>query len=545
LLRQAKTSVFPFGSMNFQMRCKRLFFLLKQNIEYSLYFIIHQFLVSCSIFKTSLFPFNKNGNNRFIFPELVLVTMKAFHFFKSLGYLLFLNGLVKPVWIFGVDRQVQNEVGPHTYGEYFALFSLSLVLSFFADAGLTQMVNRQVAAGHRFQGAQLLRVKLGLLAGYTLLVTLVGFAGGITTWSLLLPVIAIQALTSFYVFLRHLVTAHQLFTTDAWLSVIDKLLMLLIFLPLLYTSLLRIPVSIYTFLYVQLGCTVTAIATALLIIYRKKLLKWEQHTPTLPIAFKAVWPFALIILLMSAHNRLDAFLLHRLHPDGAYQAGLYAAAYRLLDAGNMIGYLTASFLVPFIAKHRAQQQVVQVTVLSSRFVLLLAGGVVSAFVVVFANAVLQLLYPGLPLQTVPVLQACIAVLPAYLLLHVYSSVLTAAAQLKPLIFLLAAAFVLNLLLNLWLIPVYGAWGCCVAALVSQYAAALGCYVLASKKLQLSFGFSSLFLLVLIMAAATTLFWAWRQNVLNPFWLLLMGVAGAALLLLAYIPALKKQFFLFR
>ncbi len=470
--------------------------------------------------------------------------MKAFHFFKSLGYLLFLNVLIKPVWIFGVDRQMQNVVGPEVYGEYFALLGLTYVLSFFADAGLTQMVNRQVAAGERFAGAQLLRVKLALLVAYTLLVVVVAYASGITDWSLLLPIIFIQALTSFYVFLRHLVTAHQLFTTDAWLSVIDKLLMLIIFLPLLYTSFVAVSVSIYTFLYGQLACTATAITVALFIIYNKGLLK-NKSAQTLPVAFKAVLPFALIILLMSAHNRLDAFLLHRLHPDGAYQAGLYAAAYRLLDAGNMIGFLTASFLVPFIAKNLGHKKLLQAVVLLSRLVLLLAAGVAAAAVVVFAAETKELLYPALPLQAAPVLQACISVLPAYLLLHVYGSALTAAAHLKPLIFLLAAAFALNLLLNIWLIPVYGALGCCVAALVSQYAAALSSFVLASQRLQLSFGAGSFAVALLVIVAATGLFWAGRQNVLNPFWLLLIGAAGTVLLLLAYIPFLKKQFVSFR
>ena len=467
--------------------------------------------------------------------------MKALSFFKSLGYLLFLNGLIKPLWIFGVDRQVQNVVGPETYGAYFALFSLSLVLQFFADAGLTQMVNRQIAAGQHFSAGPLLRLKLLLLVAYVFLVALVAYASGITNWQLLAPVIFIQALTSFYVFLRHLVTAHQLFTTDAWLSVIDKLLMLLIFLPLLYTSIIDVTVTIYTFLYVQLACTTAAIITALIIIYHKGLLQKPPAVKTFTIAFKSVLPFALIILLMSAHNRLDGFLLHQLHNNGAYQAGLYAAAYRLLDAGNMIGYLTASFLVPFIAKGLHNKPLVETTVLSSRFVLLLTGGIAAVFVMVFARDIQLFLYPALPLDAAPVLQVCMAALPAYLLLHIYGSVLTAAAQLKPFIFLLAFSFAINLLLNLWLIPRYGAWGSGVAALVSQYTAALGSYVLATKKQQLSFGVGSFIITLLAIAAAAVLFYTGHQNLWNPFWLLLIAGAGAALLLLAYIPFSKKHF----
>lgn len=126
--------------------------------------------------------------------------MKALHFFKSLGYLLLLNLLIKPVWIFGVDRQVQNVVGHETYGQYFALLSLALVFSFFADAGLTQMVNRQVATGERFGAAQLLRIKLGLVFGYFLLVFFFAVLTGIDSWYLLALVTITQALTSFLVF---------------------------------------------------------------------------------------------------------------------------------------------------------------------------------------------------------------------------------------------------------------------------------------------------------------------------------------------------------
>lgn len=467
--------------------------------------------------------------------------MKALYFFKSLGYLLLLNLLIKPVWIFGVDRQVQNVVGHETYGQYFALLSLALVFSFFADAGLTQMVNRQVAAGEQFGAAQLLRLKGALVIGYFLLVALFAAVTGIDNWYLLGLVVVTQALTSFLVFLRQVVTAHQLFATDAVLSIIDKLLMVSVLLPLLYTSLFAVTITIPTFLYLQLACTAITCATALYIIFKRGLLQSSDNQKRLPIKFRQVLPFALIMLLMTAHNRLDGFLLERLHHDGAFQAGMYAAAYRLLDAGNMIGYLTASFLVPFLARNRTNKLLLEATVLSARWMLLLAGGVAAVWVIVFAKEVQSFLYPALPLQSVRVLQTCMAVLPAYLLLHVYGSVLTALNGLKHFIFLLIAAFVMNLLLNLWLIPVHGAWGSGVAALVSQYAVAVGCYIVASKKEGIRFHVSSLVVVVLIVAAAGALALAGRQNVLNSFWLVTIGTAGAALLLLVYIPFFKKTF----
>ena len=60
--------------------------------------------------------------------------MKSLSFFKGLSWLIVLNLLVKPVWIFFIDRQVQNIVGHELYGKYFALLNLSYVLYFLSDA---------------------------------------------------------------------------------------------------------------------------------------------------------------------------------------------------------------------------------------------------------------------------------------------------------------------------------------------------------------------------------------------------------------------------
>jgi len=47
-------------------------------------------------------------------------------------------------------------------------------------------------------------------------------------------------------------------------------------------------------------------------------------------------PFALLVLLMSFYNRIDPVLIERLLPAplGEEQSGVYAQAFRLLDAGQ-------------------------------------------------------------------------------------------------------------------------------------------------------------------------------------------------------------------
>src|SRR5882724_4129125 len=67
-------------------------------------------------------------------------------FYSSLGLLIILNMVIKPLWIFGIDRQVQNATGTAAYGNYFSLFNLSIVFSFLLDCGLTTFFNRQLAS---------------------------------------------------------------------------------------------------------------------------------------------------------------------------------------------------------------------------------------------------------------------------------------------------------------------------------------------------------------------------------------------------------------
>ena len=58
-------------------------------------------------------------------------------FVTNLALLLLLNLLIKPFWIFGIDRSVQNTVGAGEYGLYLALFNWALIFNIVLDIGIT------------------------------------------------------------------------------------------------------------------------------------------------------------------------------------------------------------------------------------------------------------------------------------------------------------------------------------------------------------------------------------------------------------------------
>src|SRR5437764_4717702 len=152
--------------------------------------------------------------------------MKLTSFFKGLSLLIILNVLVKPVWIFFIDRQVQNRIGNEEYGNYFALLNLSIVLIFIADAGLSTMLNQRLALTAKENLGNLFRIKFFLITLYLLAGLLIGYFIHARV-DILLYILFIQALTSLFVFIRNIITSHQYFAVDAFLSVIDKFLMII------------------------------------------------------------------------------------------------------------------------------------------------------------------------------------------------------------------------------------------------------------------------------------------------------------------------------
>jgi O-antigen/teichoic acid export membrane protein len=413
--------------------------------------------------------------------------MKVKEFLRGLSWLIVLNLVVKPVWIFAIDRKVQNELGHETYGFYFSIFNLSVILGILADAGLSNMFNRQLALKEAPSFSRLVSLKFLLSLVFLSVYFFLCWLTGIAITQVVILVGLFQLLTSFLVFFRSIITGNQQFRTDAGISVLDKMLMIIV-----CGSLLYLPhtgdISLNNFLWIQCGSTAFAVIVAFVFASRSM----QAHEPgvkALSFIIRLTYPFILLILLMSLHNRLDGFLLERLHYNGAYEAGVYAAAYRLLDAGNMVGYLAASFLVPFVARNIGNREVINDTVLRLRHGLMLLSIAVAVAGYVFADKIYLLLYHKTGDEW-KVVGLCFLVLPAYYLIHLYGSLLTASGAFKKFSLIMLVCVVFNLLLNLFFIPEYGALGCCFSALLTQYFCAVLCWYYASATMNLSTGWKS-------------------------------------------------------
>ena len=422
-------------------------------------------------------------------------------FILNILLLVFINLLIKPFFIFGIDLTVQNRVGEE-YGLYFALLNLTYIFQILNDFGIQNFNNRYLSQHPQLLPKyfpNLLAIK-GLLSVLYILLTLLLAFGIFGYRGHELPVLFIllcnAVLVQLIFFLRSNVSGLGHYRLDSFLSSLDKLLMLATCGVLLWGNLPGIPLNIETFALAQ---TLALLLTALIVfgLLRQKAdfpvrpswaKNWRAGRPVVLFLLRKSFPYALVVLLMFAYTRLDGVLLERLLPDGKAHAEVFAGAYRLLDACNMFGYMFASLLLPMFARLLKRDGPTGVHSLASlSFNLLWAGSLTLATVIFFARV--DLLHLMMPVRASAYRSDTLGVLIwAFVpvsMTYIFGTLLTAHEQLRAMNRFFIYGIVLNLALNLFLIPRYQAFGTAVAAVLTQSFVSGSMMLLSAR----TFGFS--------------------------------------------------------
>jgi O-antigen/teichoic acid export membrane protein len=395
-------------------------------------------------------------------------------FFGNLLFLLFLNLMVKPFWILGIDRAVQNHVGYEAYGEYFALFNFSFLLNIFLDLGLTNYNNRNVAQSHvmfhKYLGT-LLRLKLWLGIVYAVLTLVLGLALGYDSKAFeLMGLLALnQFLISFILFLRSNLSGLFLFKTDSIMSVLDRCLLILFVGFLLYFdngSLL----TIRTFIMAQTLAYALVVVVLLIILFRiRESISTKVKNRFSIAVVKQSLPFALLVLLMTLYTKTDAVMLERMLLEGKLYTGIYAQGYRLLEALNMIAFLFSTLLLPTFSRMLKNRVPVASLCLSASKLLSVFAFGAALIAFLFKEPIISAMYPNAvdrSYEIFPMLLLCIIPISGT---YVYGTLLTAAGNLKWLNMMAIGGLMLNVLLNVLLIPRFDVMGAVVATIITQFA----------------------------------------------------------------------------
>ncbi|MGQ8338728.1 oligosaccharide flippase family protein [Sunxiuqinia sp. A32] len=471
-------------------------------------------------------------------------------FVTNLLLILFLNILIKPFWIFGIDRTVQNIVGSETWGLYFSLLNFSMILNILLDLGITNYNNRNIAQHHQLLSKHLSNIvglKFMLAIVYAIVCLVVASVIGYNEvqFHLLFFLIFNQFLVSFTMYLRSNISGLHLFRTDSLLSVLDRSLMIAFVGVLLFTDWFGGYFSIDWFVYAQTAAyAFSSLITFVIVLAQSGRIRIRFDYRFFLVFLRQSYPYALLILLMSFYNRMDSVLLERLLPDplGKEQAGIYAQAFRLLDAFAMFGVLFAGLLLPIFARMIKQKEELG-QMLRFAFLLIIVPAIIIAVSAnVYENEIMHLLYWEHADQSAPIFGILMIGFIGIATTYIFGTLLTANASMKQLNLMAAFGMVINIGLNLALIPIMNAMGPAYASLITQIFTGIAQLIIAVYVFKLSVNY--LLILKLIGFSIFTIL-AFKVSTLLDGWMLGFGLAVLSSVLYALATRLinLKTFFL--
>lgn len=412
-------------------------------------------------------------------------------FLSNIIFVLGINLLIKPLYLFGIDRNVQNAVNEGDYGLFAQILSLCYLFQIIADFGIQNYNNRQIAQ-HRqlvikyFGTLASLKALLGLF--FALMVGLVAWGlGYFTEHPLLVGLLIInQLLLSYLLFLRSNISGLGFYRIDSSLSVLDKLLMTFLLAGPLWLGWGRSQVSIDLFAFTQSISLLMSVGFAWWFLRQQDLrLHWNFDRRLLLVILRQTYPYALVVLLMTLYTRIDFLMIGQLLPGGNLAADDYAAAYRLLDAANMFGYLFAGLLLPMFARQIKLGASVR-PLMRLGIQLIWAGAIpLAAVLIVFRTEVMTFLYDQGDAYQGSLLAWLMLSFLAVTGSYIYGTLLTAHGSLMAMNRIFGIGVLLNVIGNYFAIRAYGALGAAVVTCATQFFVFFAQVLLAQKKLDIT------------------------------------------------------------
>lgn len=468
-------------------------------------------------------------------------------FLANIVLLILANLLIKPLYLFYIDAEVQNVVGNISYEQFFVFFNICYILQFFNDFGIHSYSLKEISQ-KRDQAKSL----LSKLLGTKLLLSVVFASIAFFTWLFfdysqpqLFFLVAFNVfLSSLLLYLRAALAGMGWYKWDSIVSILDKSFLLGILSYILYFSTFRIDFRIIDFVLFQSCAFGFSIVICTILLWKKRSIYWPSfRIDSIKQILKKSAPYALIFLLMTAYSRVDAIMLKQLIADSARETDAFAACFRLFEAGNMFAYLFAGLLLPMSAYLIQQKKDLKPLIwLGTRMILVLVTIVGFSFFF-FREPILSYLYIRYEPFYDQVLLGLLVSFASVAIAYVFGSIAVADGRIKQLNYLFSFCLLLNIALNYWLIPSYGATGASCTSAITQVLSLIGQVLIFQYYLKISWKWYEIWTITFYSLLAFLIFWSLSTFLLLE-WMYLMPLCIISTVILAFISGMidLKEFF---
>lgn len=358
-------------------------------------------------------------------------------------------------------------LGVDIFGQY--SFALSFVgfFSLFTNYGFSNLIIRDVAKDRTKTSKYInnilgIKIAFGIISLVSLFIISL-FINKPTGVLIAMYVFGIElVVTSFTNTLRSVFHAYEIMEFDSITKIIEKTIWAILLLFLIFNKLSLINVALATLVSAILGLVITYIFFKrkifdINISYDKKI--WKK------IIISAT-PFAITGLFALINFRIDQVMLSFLTND--LTVGLYSAAYKIIDILSILPSLLLASLYPVfsVLYYKNKPLFHKIFNLSLRYSITLAFPIVVG-IHLLSNNIIMLAYGDAYIDSVPVLKILIFISLISFINTPLFVVLNAIGKQK--ITMINAGFtaLVNIIMNIILIPKYGIMGAAFSTIISE------------------------------------------------------------------------------
>ncbi len=383
---------------------------------------------------------------------------------------------------FALAIVIARSLGPAGYGIYAFAFSFAEVYGVLSDFGMSNLIIRDTSREKkylpRYLGNILLVEAIISAIAYAFLFLLVGLMDlpSVTATVVYIAVLS-YALTAFATILRATFKAHEKMEYDAVLSIIQQSVTVALGVAALYLGYGLIGLS-FAFI---IGSAFNLVVSLVLVSSKFARPKFTLNGRFLRHLLKEAPSLGLVVFFTLIYYKISTLLLSFIQGDAA--TGWFNAAYTMAIS---LTFLPAAFmgaLFPVIsAFHESSRALARITYQESFRYMVIFGLPLAFGTTVLADKVIDIIYGAQFYNSVIVLQIVIWSVAVLFLNYVLSTTLTSINLQRVVMYATGLAVVVNVVLNLVLIPVYSYIGASYVMIATELTTFSICFYYASRNL---------------------------------------------------------------
>lgn len=392
---------------------------------------------------------------------------KYFQIFKNSRYLFFLN-ITDRLFSFIIFLLLARNLSPILYGEIITFFAVCSITAALHDLGLSIYLQREIASGvydRNYLFTTVMTANFLFLLSYSVILSAIYYFFYSGSGLLIFIIISFLSYSSLLSeTCSKALSGLRKFKEQYYSFVITRILLLIIFVSgiyLLKISIIRLLVFFAAGIFLNF---------ALNYLYlRKEKIKFLVKSINISEVYsvlKTTFPLGLAVIFTFLYNKIDVVLI------SAYldysQVGYYSVAYGLYKSAS----IAFSFLLisgfTHVSEIRTDKKAVLSFTKEYSYIILAICIAASIILYFFAGFLIKFFYTDKFLQSVPVLKILTFAVIAIGLNNLTGIVINGIGLFKAVMYVTIIATIINVLINIITIPVYGIIAAAWVTVITEY-----------------------------------------------------------------------------